>query len=233
MSGYFCAPMLRFCVERCDEEGETCPSTGNTCSVPRAHGLFELPLLACVYQEGDPEGTGQAIETQIDTADQTQKENACDCMFSSKAYPDPSRIDGCIENISDECVACLEKVVDDTSTCNQSDEEAVFTCTDACSGSIPAFKTAEQCKDFLSAVDSPLPVEKSDCICENCTEWYNLCIADPDCYENLICMFENDCIGFDCMEPCAKIRDRILTNNPDAINLSEQVAYCAVDASCR
>lgn len=234
MPGFFCAPTLRFCVERCDEEGETCPSTGSTCTMPNAYDVFELPLLACVYQEGDSEGTGKAVENDVtDRADQQSKQNACDCMFSSEVYPDPSRIDGCVDDISDRCVACLEEAVEDTSACSNNDEEAVLSCTDLCSRAVHPKETVQECKDFLINVESPLPVSETDCICENCTDWYNLCLVDPDCYENLACMFENDCLGFDCMEPCAEIRDRLVRNNPDSINISAQVANCAVEADCR
>jgi hypothetical protein len=234
LAGYFCAPTLRFCVERCDEEGETCPSTGNTCSEPNAYDVFQLPMLACVYQEGDSEGAGGAVETEeVTSASQEQKRDACDCMFSSEVYPDPSRLDACTADVSDKCVACLEDVVEDTSTCDSSDVEAVLSCTDPCSRAVPPPETVQECKDFLLAVGSPLPVEETDCICENCTDWYNLCLVDPDCTENLACMFENNCLGFDCMTPCEAIRNRLVRNNPDSINISAQVAHCSVEFNCR
>jgi hypothetical protein len=234
LPGFFCAPTLRFCVERCDEEGETCPSTGSTCTEPNAYDIFQLPMLACVYQEGDSEGAGGAVETEdVPPASQEQKRDACDCMFSSEVYPDPSRVEGCTARVSDKCVACLDGVVEDTSTCDSSDAEAVLSCTDPCSRAVPPPETVQECKDFLLSMDSPLPVEETDCICENCTAWYNLCLVDPDCSENLACMFENKCLGFDCMTPCEEIRDRLVRNNPDSINISAQVAYCSVDFNCR
>jgi hypothetical protein len=232
--GFFCAPILRFCVERCDEEGETCPVTGNTCSVPNAYGVFSLPMLACIYQEGDSNGTGGSAEIdEAVPADQEQKEDACDCMFSSGVYPDPSLLDACVENIPDKCVACLENAIDDTSACDENQEEAVLSCTDPCARTLPPPETAQQCKDFLVTIGSPRPTAETDCICENCTYWYNMCLVDPDCYEHLACSVEEDCLGFDCFIPCADIIDRVMRNNPDSINIAQHVANCSVAAGCR
>ncbi len=235
LPGFFCAPTLRFCVERCDEEGETCTATGHTCTAPSAYDVFALPMLACVYQEGDGTGAGDdgAEIPEVEPASQQQRENACDCMFASGVYPDPSLLDACVDRVSDKCVNCLEDVIDDTSACDQDDEEAVLSCTDPCARTLPPPETEQECKEFVDTVESPLPTSQTDCFCENCTYWYGLCLVDPDCYEHLACTIETGCEGFDCsLTDCADITDRLLSNNPDSINISREVAVCMTDADC-
>ncbi|MBN1654158.1 MAG: hypothetical protein JXA30_10310 [Deltaproteobacteria bacterium] len=234
LPGFFCAPTLRFCVERCDEEDETCPITGYTCTIPNAYDLFELPMLACVYRKGDPEGSPAAEQTvSLPKATQKQKEDACACMFASEVYPDPSRADACVTNISDKCVVCLQAAIEDTSACGRTQEKAVLSCTDPCSRAVPPPESVQECKDFLRDLQSSLPVSETDCICENCTHWYNLCLVDPDCYDYLVCSFEQNCMGFDCLTPCEEIIGRVLRNSPDSINIAAQVANCSVEAKCR